>query len=180
MTVVKSPTYDPVARGLHWIVASLIAAQFLVGWTMPDILRDTPPTGLVGWHLSLGATIVLFVALRVLWRITHRAPPLPSSTPQPLRFVATATHWLMYALLIVVPVLGWGNAASRGYPVRLFGVVSLPPVTAQGSSIGHAMGDIHSLLATVLAIVIGLHIVGALFHRFILRDNTLSRMLPGA
>lgn len=173
-------TYDPVARLLHWVVAALIAAQFLIGWTMPDIQRDTPPTGLVGWHLSFGAAIVFFVVLRVVWRITHAAPGLPASVPRPLRLVAVATHWLLYTLLVAVPVLGWANAASRGYPVQLFGAVRLPQIATQGSSIGHAMGDIHSLLATALAIVIGLHVAGALFHRFVLRDDTLGRMLPGA
>jgi cytochrome b561 len=180
MAAAERTTYDPVARLLHWIVAALIAAQFIVGWTMPDINRDTQPIGLIGWHLSLGAAIVFFVALRLLWRVTHPAPPHSASVPRLLRIAASAAHGLLYALLAAVPLLGWANAASRGYPVRLFGVVPLPPIAAQGSSIGNAMGDIHSLLATVLAIVIGLHVAAALFHRFVLRDDTLRRMLSGA
>jgi cytochrome b561 len=90
------------------------------------------------------------------------------------------THVVLYALLIAIPLLGWVNASSRGYAVSLFGLVALPPLAATGSSIGHSMGDVHSVLATVLAVIIGLHVLGALYHRLVLRDEVLRRIVPGA
>jgi cytochrome b561 len=176
----RHATYDRVARLLHWVVAALIAAQFAVAWTMPPIHHDTPPIGLVEWHLSLGTAILAVMAVRLIWRWTHPAPPLPDTVARPLRLAAHVTHVVLYALLIAIPLLGWVNASSRGYAVSLFGLVALPPLAATGSSIGHSMGDVHSVLATVLAVIIGLHVLGALYHRLVLRDEVLRRIVPGA
>ncbi|WP_118183964.1 cytochrome b [Paraburkholderia phosphatilytica] len=170
--------YDGVARTLHWAIVMLIVAQFLLGWTMPDIHRNTTPDGLIAWHLTVGATIVVAMALRVLWRVTHRPPPPPDDLPVPLSVLSRATHLLLYAALVAVPVLGWINASSRGWKVALPGGVGLPALSASGSSFGHSMGDVHSLLAWVLLVLIGLHVAAALFHRFVLRDRTMQRMLP--
>lgn len=173
----REPTYDVVARTLHWLAAILIAAQFILGWTMPDVHRDTQPAGLIAWHLAVGATLVLVVLLRVLWRCTHPAPPHTAITPV-LRRLAGTTHALLYVLLVVVPLLGWANASSRGWAVRAFGLLHLPTLAPIGSRIGHAMGDIHSTLAWVLLVAIGLHIGAALLHHFVLKDRVLHRMLP--
>lgn len=173
----RDPTYDGVARTLHWLVVALIAAQFILGWAMPDVHHDTLPVGLIAWHLAVGATLVLVVLLRILWRCTHAAPPHTTITPI-FRRLAGATHGLLYVLLVVVPLLGWANASSRGWAVRAFGLLHLPGLVPTGSRIGHAMGDIHSTLAWVLLVVIGLHIGAALLHHFVLKDRVMHRMLP--
>ncbi|MED5681924.1 cytochrome b/b6 domain-containing protein, partial [Enterobacter hormaechei] len=77
-----------------------------------------------------------------------------------------------------VPLLGWANASSRGWAVRLLGALSYPTLTPVGSSLGHAMGDIHGVLAWVLFALIVMHVAAALFHRFVLRDQVLQRMTP--
>lgn len=170
--------YGAVARLLHWLVFLLLAAQFGVAWTMPDIGRDTRPEGLVAWHLSLGTLILLVVAVRLLWRLSHAAPPPPDSMPPWQRGLSRLVHGLLYAILAVEPVLGWGNASSRGWDVSLFGLFRLPPLFERGSAVGHALGDIHSALATVLLILVGVHVVAALYHHFLVKDQVLTRMLP--
>jgi len=172
----QRPAYDGIARLLHWLVALLIAAQFVIGWTMPDVHRDTLPNGLIAWHLGVGAAIVAAVACRVVWRATHA--PQPAELSRALSFISGATHTLLYALLIGVPLAGWANASSRGWAVKLFGIVRYPDLSATGSPTGHALGGVHSVLAWVLLALIGLHIGGALFHRIVLKDNVLQRMLP--
>ena len=67
--------YDGVARFLHWSIVALIMIQFVIGWTMPDGHHDTKPVGLIAWHLGVGATLVAAMALRIIWRLTHRPPP---------------------------------------------------------------------------------------------------------
>ena len=171
--------YTSVASALHWLVLALLVAQFAIAWTMPDIKRDTPDTGLVAWHLSVGTTILAAMLVRLVWRLTHTPPPPPADLPRLLQFVSRMTQWLLYAILIVLPVLGWINASSRGYPALLFGVVPLPPLVSRGSSFGHAMGDLHGTVALVLLGVIGLHVLGALYHTFILRDGLLRRLTVG-
>ncbi|WP_209440519.1 cytochrome b [Paraburkholderia dilworthii] len=168
--------YDGVARLLHWLVVVLIAAQFVIGWTMPDIHKGTLPEGLIAWHLGVGATLIAAVVLRIVWRFTHR--PAPASVSPLLRIVSHITHGLLYLALVIVPVLGWANASSRGWSVKFLGLLPYPSISPVGSSVGHEMGDIHGYLAWVLLVLIGLHVAGALYHRFILKDEVMQRMLP--
>jgi cytochrome b561 len=168
--------YDGVARLIHWLVVVIIAAQFAIGWTMPDVHKGTQPTGLIAWHLAVGALLIAVMTIRVVWRFTHRPPP--DALAPLLSAVSQITHLLLYAALIAVPLLGWANASSRGWTVRLLGTVSYPDLTPVGSSLGHTMGDIHGVLAWVLFALIVMHVAAALFHRFILRDQVLQRMTP--
>ncbi len=169
--------YDPVSKGLHWIVFLLLAAQYAVGSIMPHIGRKTPDEGWVAWHLSIGAAILFFIVIRLLWRLAHPVPLL-SSTPAWQRVLASATHWLLYILMFVMVFLGWAAANARGWDVRLFGLVTLPSIAEKGARWGHEAGDIHDWLLYVLAGVIGLHVAGALYHQFVRHDTVLQRMLP--
>jgi cytochrome b561 len=172
------PAYDAVARSLHWLTVLLVAMQFVIGWTMPEVHKDTQPVNLIAWHLGVGATLVAVMVIRLIWRLTHW--PTPDELPPLLSVVSRITHFLLYAALVLVPLLGWINASSRGWTVRLLGVVPYPALSEQGSAFGHEMGDVHGVLAWVLFALIGLHIAGALFHRFVLKDHVLQRMLPHA
>lgn len=168
--------YDAISRFLHWIVVSLVGAQFVLGWTMPDVQRDTQPVGLIAWHLATGTALLAVMACRILWRATHERPA--DDLAPPLRAVASLTHYALYALLVVVPLLGWINASSRAWPVKLLGEIPLPALSPAGSSFGHAMGDVHGVLAWALFVLICLHVGAALLHRFVLRDGVLQRMTP--
>jgi cytochrome b561 len=174
-----SEVYSGVARTLHWLIVALLIAQFTIAWTMPDIHRGTLPVGLIAWHLSIGTIILAVMLVRLIWRWTHRAPPPPATLSPLLRAVSRATHYLLYLLLIALPLLGWANASSRNWPVTLFGFIPLPPLVPAGSRLGHRLGDVHMTLATVLLVVVALHVAGALYHMVILRDRTLRRMLNG-
>ncbi|WP_211622989.1 cytochrome b [Paraburkholderia domus] len=168
--------YDGTAKFLHWLVVLLLAAQFVIGWTMPGIHKGTRPDGLIAWHLGVGAALIAAVVVRIVWRLTHR--PAPASLSPFLSVVSHVTHGLLYLALLAVPLLGWANASSRGWSVKLLGVLPYPSISGVGSPVGHAMGDIHGYLAWVLFALIALHIAAALFHRFVLKDQTLQRMLP--
>ncbi|MGV7244533.1 cytochrome b [Caballeronia sp. M23-90] len=170
--------YSSTARFFHWATVLLLAAQFAIAWTMPDVHRGTQPVGLIAWHLSVGMLILMLVALRIVWRLTHPAPPELPSIPRPLAAVARLTHWALYLLLIALPLMGWANASSRGWPSFLGTLLPLPPLTPEGSPFGHSLGDWHGVFAWVLLAVVGLHAAAALFHHFVLRDATLRRMLP--
>jgi cytochrome b561 len=167
--------YDPFARLLHWLVVLLLCAQYIVGWTMPDVHRDTQPVGLIAIHLGLGVSIVAVVLVRVVWRLLRKEPGVVEGTAA-TRAIAYLTHGLLYLLLIVQPLMGWANASSRGWPIALAGV-KLPALSPTGSSLGHALGDVHGLLAWVMLGLIGLHVLGALYHQIVLRDGVLRRMM---
>ncbi|WP_206952640.1 cytochrome b [Trinickia acidisoli] len=166
--------YDPFARLLHWLIVLLLTAQYVVAWTMPGIHRGTQPVGLIVVHLDLGAFILGIMIVRLLWRFVRTGPDAVEGTPF-TRGVASLTHGLLYLLLIVQPAMGWANASSRGWQVTLFGV-NLPSLLPKGAAIGHTLGDAHRLLAWVMLALIGLHVLAALYHHFVLRDRVLRRM----
>lgn len=166
--------YDPFARLLHWLIVLLVAAQYVVAWTMPGIHRGTQPVGLIVVHLDLGAFIIGIMILRVLWRFVRKEPDVVEGSSF-TRGVAYLTHGLLYLLLIAQPLMGWANASSRGWKITLFGV-DLPPLAPTGSAIGHKLGDVHGALAWVMLGLIGLHVAAALYHHFLLRDGVLRRM----
>jgi cytochrome b561 len=179
MKSTADPRYDGVAKLLHWLIVVLITAQFLLGWLMPGVHKGTQPVGLISWHLSVGTAIVFVMVVRLLWRLTHPAPPPPATLPGWMQSASSLTHGLLYLVLLVLPLLGWVSASQRGWPVKLFGAIDLPPLSATGSKFGHQVGDLHSPTAWVLLALIGLHVAAAMFHHFVLRDNLLQRMLPG-
>jgi cytochrome b561 len=177
MHTTNIPKYSAPAKFFHWVTVLLLVIQYTIGWLMPDIGRDTQPVGLISWHLSIGALIVLLVLARFMWRWKQHPPPAQQMLSPLLNRIARATHWLLYLLLIAFPLMGWANASSRGWPVSLFGELPLPALSSKGSQLGHALGDVHQLFAWVLIAMVALHIAGALYHHFIVKDDTLRRML---
>jgi cytochrome b561 len=172
--------YSTVSKAFHWIVVSLLIVQFAVAWTMPHVSRATKPVGLVGWHLSIGTAILAVALARLAWRLRDPAPSAGTANAPYLRFLARATHVLLYVILFALPIMGWANASYRGWTVWLFGWIRLPALVPAGSPLGGRMGDLHASLATVFLAVIALHVLGALYHGLVLRDGTLQRMLGRA
>jgi len=170
--------YSTTAKSLHWLIVALLLAQFVFAWTMPHIGRNTPVTTLISLHFTFGIIILVVAIVRLVWRgIQGEPPPLDGLPPWQVQS-ARVIHWLLYGLLLVIPVLGWINASWRGMPIILFGA-ELPKLIATRMPGWGWTGDVHSLLAYyVMLTVIGLHIASALYHYFIRRDRVLQRMLP--
>lgn len=187
-TVVDNPSakepnpvvgYDPVAKTLHWLVFVLMAAQYVVAITMPDIGRGTVPGRLINLHMSLGLTVLALVVVRWLWRIGDRIPLATSDMPGWEQPLARIVHSVLYVLLVVNPILGWMNASARDWKITVFRLFELPHLVAPRSALGREAGDVHTFLAWVLLALIGLHVAAALYHAFVRHDGVLQRMLPG-
>ena len=176
MAAAESQGYGIVAKILHWLIFLLLAAQYAIGSIMPHIGRKTVNEGWVSWHFSVGAAILFFIVLRLVWRLLHPVPLLPTMTAGE-RVISGITHWALYILVLVMTVLGWAATNSRGWDVKLFGVVTLPQLAPKGSAWGHECGDIHNILVYVLLGFIILHVAGALYHYFVKHDQVVGRML---
>ena len=171
--------YGTVARAAHWLTFILVAAEFVIGWCMPDVEWGTEPTGLIGVHVMLGSSLLIIVALRIAWRLTHPAPRPLLSLPLWQRWSAGATHIALYLLLLVMTLTGLASAAAREWPVRAFGFIPIPGIVPPDAKIGFELGDLHAdKLCWVLIGVVALHILAALYHRFIKRDAVMKRMWP--
>ena len=169
-------SYDSVTKILHWLIFLSVAAQYAVGEFMPHIGRKTQEVGLVYVHIFLGGAIILFIAAAIVWRITHPVPQLPELPPWQ-RVAASLTHWALYILILVMVLLGWAAANSRGWPVTVFGV-PLPAVAKNGDRWAHSAGDVHTFLVNVLLGLVILHVGAALYHWLFLRDKVINRILP--
>ena len=178
--------YDSVAITLHWVIALGILVQIVLGLGMmhlaiPIMLKFR----LYQLHKSIGITVLLAVALRILWRLTHRPPPLPGAMPALERRAAGATHAALYFFMLALPLTGWALVSVSPYniPTVLYGLIPWPdlPVFSTLTDKHRAdaiMSFIHSRLAFVLMGVLALHAAAALRHHFLLRDGILRRMLP--
>lgn len=170
--------YSVNAKRLHWLIALLIVAQFLVTLLMPDIKEGMTMEPVITLHFTLGLLVLLLMAVRLVVRL--RNPVEAATTPgKPLeRVLAVGVHRLFYAILLTSPFLGWIAASAHGLPVALFGIVELPALAADHAEWGHQAGDVHGLVMWTLLGLIALHAGAALFHHLVRRDDTLRRMLP--
>ncbi|MBN8736260.1 MAG: cytochrome b [Xanthomonadales bacterium] len=180
MAINAQGRYTRTAIVLHWLILALLVAQYLIGWTMPHIGRNTPVTTLISLHFSIGVLIIGVIIVRLAWRFTHDEPAHEAGIPAWQLRAESIVHWLLYLLLVVVPVLGWINASYRGMPVTFFGLVEMPQLVATHAASWRWTGDIHTLIAEYgILPLVGLHVAAALYHYFIRRDRVLQRMLPG-
>jgi superoxide oxidase len=170
--------YGIPTRLLHWGIAALIAAAWLLGTLMEDLLpRGTARQAGLDWHAGLGALVIGLSLLRLLWRALNPAPTNPPGTPAWQAQAAHLAHVALYAATLAVPVSGILDRWARGRPFALFGLVPMPaPFTPP---FGRFWGEAHELLANLLLLVVAAHVAAALWHHLVLRDGVLRRMLPG-
>jgi cytochrome b561 len=170
--------YTRVAIALHWTIALLIIVNLAIG-----LFHETLFRGGIPLHKSIGMLVLLLSIVRLIWRLTHRPPPLPASVKRWEKGLAHGVHWLLYALMILIPLSGWvfTSASPKRHPLEFFGLFPLPmfPI-AQDKGVSHVVAERHEQLAWAMIALLVLHIGAALKHRFLDRDRTLDRMLPGA
>jgi cytochrome b561 len=170
--------YNKVARTLHWTIGALVIVNILLGITH-DALKDVFPA--MPLHESIGVTVLVLSLLRLYWRITHPAPPLPESVPPWQRTAARSLHWLFYALMIGMPLAGWIFTSAGKWPITIFWLFDLPkfPVTKDDPIVG-ILHQAHVVIGWTWGGLLLIHIGAALYHQFMLRDHVLNRMWRGA
>jgi cytochrome b561 len=171
--------YTRTAIWLHWLIAALIVASFSFGVTMVNIPGLTPTKlKYFSWHKWLGVTIFALACLRLLWRLGHPAPPYPDSMPRWQQKAAAALHFLLYILIIAIPLSGYFYSLAAGVPVVYLGIVPLPVFIGPDPELKLILKQVHYALNMSLLAAVVLHVAAALKHHFIDHDNVLSRMLP--
>lgn len=171
--------YTRVAVLLHWLMALFIVAAFALGLTMVDIPGLTPTKlKYFSWHKWLGVTVLGLACLRLLWRLSHAAPPYPHSMPRWQQKSAHALHGLLYLLIFAVPLSGYFYSLAAGVPVVYLGVLPLPVLIGADAELKPILKQVHYALNMALLAGFALHVLAALKHHFIDRDGVLKRMLP--
>lgn len=170
--------YTATAIALHWLIAVLVACSATLGVYMSDLPLSPSKLQYYSWHKWIGVSIFIFAVLRVLWRLTHTAPPMPPAMPRWERHAAAASHLLLYVLVIVIPLSGWLMSSALGVQTVYLGVLPLPDLVAKDKILGEQLKLVHAGLNWTLAALVGLHVAAALRHHFVSRDDVLQRMLP--
>ena len=169
--------YGAVAQLFHWVIVVLIITQFVLA-KRADGLSPVAKIGVLATHKSVGITILALAVLRLAWRLFNPVPPAPGGTPRWQARAAHASHFLLYALLFITPVLGWLMSSARSFSVSYFGLFTLPDLIEPNRPAYERLHDVHEFMAYTLATLAVIHIAAALKHHFVDRDDVLRRMLP--
>ena len=159
---------------LHWLIAIVIIYLLVTGISYPSI------------HKSLGSIIIIFVVIRIIWRIKNGWPSLLSRNNKIEPVLAKVSHWILIIGTLLLPISGLLISIAGGYGLSIFGIELLPinnlsnniveiiPLNKSLEDFGHTS---HTIISNIMIVTILLHIAGALKHHFIYKDNTLNRML---
>ena len=180
MTSASASRYHPVSVLLHWVLGLALIGLFAVGLYMTDLPFSPQRLKLYNWHKWAGVTLLALSALRLVWRLTHRPPPLPpaveAAMPRWQKLAHHATHHGLYLLFFAVPLLGWAYSSAAGVPIVLFGVLPLPDFVPVSEELAGLIKPLHKWSAFAMMALVLLHVAGALKHQLIDRDGLLARM----
>ena len=171
--------YGTLSIGMHWLMFLL-----LVGVYACLELRELYPKGsdprnaLKAWHFTLGLTVFALVWLRLALRLLQVTPAIVPAAPRWQLILSKIVHFALYAMMICLPLAGWVILSGEGKPIPFYGF-QLPALIAENKELAENIEEIHATVGEIGYYLIGLHAVAALFHHYVMGDNTLKRMLPG-
>ena len=171
--------YTATAQALHWVVAALMFTVIPLAWVMVNMARTAPSREWIyTLHKSFGMTILVLVAARLVWRAMHPAPPLPGKMAQWERGMATASHWMLYLILVGMPVSGYVLSATSPAGVPYFDLFHWPSLP-RSQAVNEAARWVHAAVGQWLVyLLIVLHVLATVWHAAVRRDGVLDRMLP--
>lgn len=181
--------YSRTAMVLHWLVAALLLVNVVYGLKAASA-DDAHVRPLVDMHKSIGLTILGLVLLRIFWRLGHKPPPLPRGYPGYEKAFALVAHFLLYAVMLLLPLTGYIHdsawKAAAAHPIVLYGLVPFPRIgfienldPALKEHVHSLFSAAHTYLGYALYGLFALHLAGVAKHHAIDHESELSRMLPG-
>jgi cytochrome b561 len=171
-------SYDRVLKAVHWSTLLLIAAAYIAIWGSYAVATKEQEAFLMQLHRSLGVTVFVLTLFRLGWRWHARIPSLPADLLAIQKVAARVAEYVLYALLLIQPILGILYINARGRRVDFFFLGELPPIVGPDRALAKQAIAAHDIVAYVLLTLIALHAAAALFHHFVRRDDVLNAMLP--
>ena len=171
--------YNSLSISLHWVMLMLL----VVVYALMELRGYYPKgsdirEGMKSWHFMLGLSVLVLVLVRLVARLVRPAPPITPIQPDWQHWLARTVHLLLYAFMITMPIAGWLALSASGKTIPFFGL-SLPPLIGENKVLAEQVQELHETIASVGYFLIAFHAAAALFHHYIVKDNTLRRMLPG-
>jgi cytochrome b561 len=168
--------FTGLVRFLHWLMAAMVLTMLGIGVAMVASLGDY--NLLLSIHRPLGIGILILVVIRLATRLSSTLPAFSTTMSSPERLAAHASEILLYTLLFVQPLVGWGMLSAARYPIVLFGSVHLFPILPHSVMVYAVLREKHTILAYLFFLAFVAHFGAVLFHTLIVRDGLLDRMVP--
>ena len=163
---------------LHWLTAALIVGMFASAWSMSLTEDAEQASALLTLHRSLGLSVWIVTLARLSWRATFMVlPPFPPRMSRTMQWAAKMSEYLLYVLLLLQPLTGFAQSVARGKPFALM-AFQVPALMERRPDLTSIFEDIHAYSALALLSLVALHVLAALFHRYVVRDDVLQSMLP--
>ncbi len=169
------PSFTLFQRILHWLMAVCILAMLFIGVGMVSTVAPKYVPLLVT-HKTLGTAVLVLALIRLAVRLRYGAPALPADLPEPMKLAAYGSHYLLYAMMIGIPLIGWGMLSAAAYPIVLYGGIRVPAILPQSDWLHTLLWNAHFYLGFALFALILMHIAAALFHALIRRDGVFQSM----
>ncbi|MBK6801437.1 MAG: cytochrome b [Novosphingobium sp.] len=177
-TSLTSAAYSRGAVILHWLIAVLIVANFLIAELSEDMAKEDR-MAMMGNHKAIGITILGLTVLRIVWRFLRPAPPLVETLKAWEAALAKVTHALLYFLMLAIPLSGWGMVSGKGNPVSLFGLFNVPALpVGPDKATNDVFHELHEVFATLMLVLFVIHVAAAIKHMVVDKDGTMARMAP--
>ena len=177
--------YGAIAMTLHWLIAAAIITNVIVVLAAPED-RSPERIAMMSFHMALGLTVLVLSILRLVWRWINPVPPPPLGLAPWMRIAGSATHHLLYGLMIAIPLAGWLMVSANHFTPSWFGLFAWPALPGFGGldkAASHQWHEtfetIHVVLGWAMIVLIPAHIGAGLYHHLVRQDNVLLRMLPG-
>lgn len=170
-------SYGSIAKILHWVIGLFIICLIAVGFIMSSMDPAPEKFELYGMHKAFGVIVLCLVAIRILWRITNATVQATEGVPPILQLAAKAGHLLLYIFMLVMPISGVLMSRFGGYPISVFEIFTIPAASEKSPELAKLFHATHGYAAWGFVILITVHILAALYHHFIRKDDTLVRMI---
>lgn len=171
-------SYGDMTKFLHWLIAILVICMLFLGYFMAEIKNKELFSQVINVHKLVGLSILFLMVIRMFWTLSNPKPKSLIVTPAWQRFTEKFVHFLLYAVLIAMPIAGWIMSVAAGHAPKLFHWLINLPIEKSKAVSGIAM-DVHNTLAVVIIVLVSIHILAAFYHYLFKKDNVLQRMLPG-
>ncbi len=169
-------SYGSVTKFSHWLIVVLVIGMLIMGFCMGLLPSNGIKGELYNVHKLTGLTILILMILRLIWAFINPKPVLLGNLSQLQTVAAHTVHWLFYATLIAMPLVGWIMSSAAGKYPHLFGLQFALPI-AKNKPVAELFSELHEILAYVIIALICLHVLAALWHHFVNKDATLSKIV---
>ena len=166
------------ARALHWLIAIGIFYLLYLGITQSGMPRGDEKTAIRATHASWALIVLVLMTVRVIWRAVNETPAHPAGLPAWQRISATIVHWAIYIAVFVQLVSGAMTVATNGNGLPFFESM-IPVPVAEDRDAHHFWEEIHEPAWYALVVLLGIHVLGALYNHFGRKNDVLRRMTVG-